>query len=213
MTKALRLRKGARVLDVPCGFGRHARLLARRGMQVVAVDLSPAMIAEARRGGPQPGLFFTRADMRRLTYQDEFDAVLNLYTSFGYFSPREKPDVLRRMARALNPGGRILVDHRDRDHDAKLPGRWWDRAPDGTLVLQRMKFDRGAGRWSGTWTFVSPGGRRSVRTLRHDVYTLAQWKRMFRAVGLRLTGVWSGYGRPYRAGKGPRLILVGAKPR
>lgn len=213
VTKALRLRRGARVLDVPCGFARHARLPARRGMRVVAVDLSAAMIAEARRGGPKPGLVFTRADMRRITYQREFDAVLNLYTSFGYFSPRENLDVLRRMACALKPGGRILVDHRDRRHDAKLPGRWWERAPDGTLVLQEMKLDRGASRWSGSWTFVSPGRRRSVRALHHYVYTLTEWERMFRAVGLRLTGAWSGYGRPYRAGKGPRLILVGAKPR
>src|SRR4029453_5402858 len=212
VVKALGLRRGARVLDVPCGFGRHARLLARRGLMVVGVDLSPAMIAEARRGTPPPGLSFVRADMRRLAYQREFDAVLNLYTSFGYCSPRENLDVLRRMAHALKPGGRILIDHRDRDRDARLPGRWWDRAPDGTLVLQEMKFDQRVGRWSGEWTFVSPSGRRSVRPLRHYVYTLNQWKRMFRAVGLRLTGAWSGYAQPYRAGKGPRLLVAGTKP-
>jgi SAM-dependent methyltransferase len=96
VVKALGLQRGTRVLDVPCGFGRHARLLARRGMVVVGVDLSSAMIAEARRSGPQPGLSFVRADMRRLTYQGEFDAVLNLYTSFGYFSPHANLDVLRR---------------------------------------------------------------------------------------------------------------------
>ena len=211
--KALGLRRGARVLDVPCGFGRHARLFARRGMLVVGVDLSPAMIAEARRGGPHPGLSFVRADMRQLAHHGEFDAVLNLFTSFGCFSARQNLDVLRRMARALKPGGRILIDHRDRDYDATLPGRWWDRAPDGTLAVQEMKLDRRTGRWSGEWTFVSPGGRRSVRALRHYIYTLDQWKRMFRAAGLRVTGAWSGYGRPYRAGKGPRLIVVGAKPR
>ena len=66
VAKVAGLRRGARVLDVPCGFGRHARLLARRGMLVVGVDLSRAMIAEARRGGSQPGLLFVRADMRRL---------------------------------------------------------------------------------------------------------------------------------------------------
>src|SRR5690349_13648875 len=89
VAKVLGLRRGARVLDVPCGFGRHARLLARRGMLVVGVDLSQAMITEARRGGSQSGLVFVRTDMRWLAYQSEFDAVLNLYISFGYFSPRE----------------------------------------------------------------------------------------------------------------------------
>jgi SAM-dependent methyltransferase len=211
VVKALGLRRGARVLDVPCGFDRHARLLARRGMLVVGMDLSPAMIAEGRRGGRQPGLSFVRADMRQLAYQSEFDAVLNLYTSFGYFSPRANLDVLRRMARALKPGGRILIDHRDRDRDARLSGRWWDRAADGTLALQEMKFDRSTGRWSGEWTFVSPNGRRSVRPLAHYVYTRDQWKGMFRTAGLRLTGVWSGYAQPYRPGKGPRLLVAGTK--
>ena len=212
VARVLELRRGARILDVPCGFGRHARLLARRGMLVVGVDFSRAMIAEARRGGPQPGLLFVRADMRQLAYQGEFDAVLNLYTSFGYFSPRENRDVLRRMARALKPGGWILIDHRDRDRDVRLPGRWWEQAHDGTLAIQEMKLNRRTGRWSGEWTFVSPGGRRSVRAIRHYVYTLSQWKRMFHAAGLRLTGAWSDYGQPYRAGKGPRLLVIGTKP-
>jgi len=212
VARVLKLRRGARVLDVPCAFGRHARLLARRGMQVVGLDLSRAMITEARRGSAQPGLSFVRADMRRLAYQGEFDVVLNLYTSFGYFSPRENLDVLCRMARALKPGGRILIDHRDRDRDARLPGRWWERAHDGTLAIWEMKLDRRAGRWSGEWTFVSPSGRRSVRKIRHYVYTLDQWKRLFRAARLRLTGAWSDYGQPYRAGKGPRLIVIATKP-
>ncbi|HXA71116.1 MAG TPA: hypothetical protein VNW24_11745, partial [Stellaceae bacterium] len=68
------------------------------------------------------------------------------------------------------------------------------------------------GRWSGEWTFVSPSGRRSVRKIRHYVYTLDQWKRLFRAARLRLTGAWSDYGQPYRAGKGPRLIVIATKP-
>jgi SAM-dependent methyltransferase len=209
--KALGLRRGARVLDVPCGFGRHARLLARRGILVVGVDLSRAMLAEARRGGVEPRLEFVRADMRRLGYEGEFDAVVNFYTSFGYFSPRENLDVLRRMARALKPGGGILIDHRDRDRDERLPGRWWDRLPDGTLALQGVRFDRSTGRWSGEWIFVSPRGRRSVRAIQHYVYTLTQWRHMFRAVGLHLTAAWSDYGRPYRRGRGPRLLIMGVR--
>ena len=211
--RVLELRRGARVLDVPCGFGRHARLLAPRGMLVVGVDLSPAMLTEARRGDAHPRLTFLHGDMRRLGYESEFDAVVNLYTSFGYFSPRENLDVLRRMARALRPGGRILIDHRDRDHDATLPERRWDRLPDGTLTLRDLRLDRRTGRCAGAWIFVGPRGRRSVRRVQHYVYTLAQWRSMFRAAGLHLTAAWSDYGRRYTRGKGPRLLVVGVRPR
>jgi SAM-dependent methyltransferase len=122
--KALALARGARILDVPCGYGRHASALARRGFRVVGVDLSRAMIAEARRRFAEgPRLVFLQRDMRRLRFRAEFDAVVNLYTSFGYFTPAENRAALRRLARALRPGGRLLIDHRDPEYDAMLPSR------------------------------------------------------------------------------------------
>ena len=106
LLRRLRLPRGARVLDVPCGYGRHAAALARRGFVVVGVDLSPAMIAEGRRRFTGISrLRLRRGDMRRLAFHREFDAVVNLYTSFGYFTPAQNQAVLGRMARALKPGG------------------------------------------------------------------------------------------------------------
>jgi SAM-dependent methyltransferase len=224
--KALALRPGARVLDVPCGFGRHARQLAREGFpraaarrarsvsgfDVVGVDLSPAMIAEARRGGTAPRLHFVRGDMRRLAFDGTFDAVVNLFTSFGYFTHRENRDVLRRMARALRPGGKILIDHRDPAFDAKWRKRrdWYRGA--GLFVLDEARFDPVRGLSEATWLFVRPGERRvGRRAFRVYEYTLAQWREMFRASGLRLTAAYSGYGKPYRRGTG-RLIVVGTRP-
>jgi len=124
--RALRPPRGARILDVPCGYGRHAAGLARRGFRVVGVDLSRAMLAEARRRFVErPRLTFVRGDMRRIAFRAEFDAVVNLYTSFGYFTPAQNRAVLRRLARALRPGGRLLIDHRDPVYDATLPRRPW----------------------------------------------------------------------------------------
>src|SRR5436309_12987618 len=70
LTKALRLKPGGCVLDVPCCFGRHAVELARRGYSVVAVDPSRAMLREARRRYPhRERSRFSRGDSRRLTYR------------------------------------------------------------------------------------------------------------------------------------------------
>src|SRR4029434_8542781 len=91
--RVLGLRRGARVLDVPCGFGRHAGELARRGYTAVGVDLSPLMLREARKAHRERNrLQFIQNDMRRLSYRAEFDAVICLFTSFGYFSERENVD-------------------------------------------------------------------------------------------------------------------------
>lgn len=134
--RSVRPPEDARILDLPCGYGRHAALLARRGFRVVGVDLSPAMLAEARRRFTEgPRLRFRRGDMRRIAFREEFDAVINLYTSFGYFTPAQNVTALRRMARALRPGGRLLVDHRDPAYDADLPRRLWYRTGRKRFVL------------------------------------------------------------------------------
>ena len=212
--RRLRLPAGARILDLPCGYGRHAALLARGGFRVVGVDLSLAMLTEARRRYPEgPRLRFRRADMRRVAYHDEFDAVINLYTSFGYFTPAQNVTALRRMARALRPGGRLLIDHRDPAYDAGLPRRLWYRTGRKRFVLEERHFDRRT-RITNSTQLIVVAGRRWVehKTLRLQEFSLPQWRRMLRRVGLRLLRAYSGYdGRRYRAGSTGRLILVAEK--
>src|SRR3954447_6561186 len=83
----LGLPSGARVLDCPCGQGRHAHLLAEAGFDVDGLDYSDELLAIARERGTGRTLRYTRGDMRRLParWTGRFDAVLNLFTSFGFF--------------------------------------------------------------------------------------------------------------------------------
>ena len=212
--QSLRPPAGARILDLPCGYGRHAALLARRGFHVVGVDLSRAMLAEARRRFTEgPRLRFRRGDMRRIAFRGEFDAVVNLYTSFGYFTPAQNEAVLRRIARALRPGGRLLVDHRDPAYDAALPRRLWYRTGRGRFVLEDRRFDPRT-RITDSTQLIVIAGRRWVtqKTLRFQAFSLPQWRRMLRRAGLRFLRAYSGYdGRRYRAGSTGRLIVVAEK--
>lgn len=115
----LGLAPGARVLDVGCGPGRHAHALGRRGFEVLGVDISDRFVTLAREGTP-PGApaTFERADARALTIDSEFDAVISLCQgAFGLSgggdaaSAAPDPDrsVLEGMARALRPGGRLVL--------------------------------------------------------------------------------------------------------
>jgi SAM-dependent methyltransferase len=212
--RRLRPAEGARILDLPCGYGRHAALLSRLGFHVVGVDLSRAMLAEARRRFTEgPRLCFRRADMRRITYHAQFDAIVNLYTSFGYFTPAENEAVLRRMARALRPGGRLLLDHRDPVHEAALPRRLWYRAGKKRFVLEDRRFDPRTRITESTQLVLVPG-RRSLqqKTLRFQTFSLLQWRRMLGRAGLRVLRAYSGCdGRRYRRGSTGRLIVIAEK--
>jgi SAM-dependent methyltransferase len=212
--RSLRPRVGARILDLPCGYGRHAALLARRGFRVVGVDLSSAMLAEARRRFREgPRLRFHRGDMRRIAFREEFDAVVNLFTSFGYFTPAQNEATLRRMARALRPGGRLLIDHRDPAHDAALPRRLSYRSGKTRLVLEDRRFDRRTGVVDSVQLVLAAGSPwATYRHLRVQEFTLSQWRQMLRRAGLRLLRAYSGYdGRRYRPGSTGRLIVVAQK--
>jgi len=104
----LGLEAGQRVLDVGCGPGRHAHALARRGIEVVGVDLSPRFVELARAGAPA-GATFECLDARRLPYESEFDAALSLCQGAFGLVPGEDGDVLAGIARALRSGGRLAL--------------------------------------------------------------------------------------------------------
>jgi ubiquinone/menaquinone biosynthesis C-methylase UbiE len=98
--RLLGISPGAKLLDLCCGPGRHALELARRGFHVTAVDRTATYLEQAKERAEQEGLpiEFVLADMRHFRRPGSFDAVLNLYTSFGYFEhPEEDKQVLENV--------------------------------------------------------------------------------------------------------------------
>ena len=113
LVQLLALDQGARVLDIPCGHGRISQRLARAGYQVTGVDSNQRFLELARRSSE--GVEYIQADMR--TYEPEqggFDAVVNWFTSFGYFDDATDRGLLGRWRRALKEGGKLVIDHQNR---------------------------------------------------------------------------------------------------
>jgi len=141
MIELLQLPQAARVLDVPCGWGRHTTLLREAGVGAFGADLSWDLLRRADRSDTLP---LAAADIRALPFADaSFDAAINVFTSLGLFL-KDEEDVraLREIRRVLKPGGRFLLEsmHRDEIIGAyALRDRW--RLPDGTEVRVRRRFD------------------------------------------------------------------------
>jgi len=210
--KALGLRRGARVLDVACGTGRHAVRLARRGADVVGVDATEAYLAQARRASKGlANVRFERGDMRHLRFDSEFDAAINLWTSFGYFrEPGEDLAALRAIARALKPGGLFLIDVVD---SSPLMGRerfrQWTESRDGTFTLEEVSVFGGRDpRIATDWIVLRP--RRSARRARSVVraYDLAHLLGALRKAGLKPLGTWSRLAYGSSGPSGGRLVVL-----
>lgn len=104
--------EGRRVLDLACGPGRHAGRLIERGARVVGIDLSMPLLRRAQHAGfAVTGL--VRGDMRHLPFaKASFDVVVNLFTSFGYFSSDDQHrQAVSQMAAVLAPGGTLVMDY------------------------------------------------------------------------------------------------------
>ncbi len=103
-----------KILDLCCGTGRHVRALVPLGYEVVGLDRDAEALAEARRGLDGDAVF-VRGDMRRLDQvPGQYDAVICMWQSFGYFDRSENLDVLRGIRRKLHPDGRVVLDVFDR---------------------------------------------------------------------------------------------------
>lgn len=214
--KALKLRRGSRVLDVPCGSGRHSVLLARRGALVLGLDASPEYLRAARAAAKGlPNARFVKGDMRRVHLEGEFDAAVNLWTSFGYFDkPSDDLKVLKGVARALKPGGLFLIDLVDyaaikRRRRAK---NWVDRE-DGSFVLEEAFFTGGRDpKVVNEWIVLRPGHRpvRSRFVVRG--YDRRRLFAVLRKAGLVPLRVWgSPTGSPRRKGS-TRLVVLARRP-
>lgn len=191
IVEVLGLNPGDRVLDLACGSGEHAVRLASRGLDVLGVDIAPSLIDHCRQNAADQTFQarFEVGDMRELAYQREFDALLLLSGSFGFFDDATNREVLGRMARALKPGGRILIDVFDpAEMVVRPPRRRWSSYGDG-FSLNHTWWEPETCTYVNEFTFIDEDGvlNTSAQPERIRVYSLPEWRALFADVGLTMT--------------------------
>jgi SAM-dependent methyltransferase len=192
--EALSPAKGGDVLDIGCGYGRHALELAQQGLRLTGLDLSLPMLIKAADSAQRRGLAvnFVHADMREMTFNAQFDAAYCVLSSFGYFDEETNLRVATAIGRALKPGGRFLLDIINRDYIVRdLPSRvWWEG--DGCVVLEEVDFNYHTSRVLIRRSVVFGNGRQSEQELSMRAYSLHEVGKILRQAGLRVIDVSGG---------------------
>jgi len=197
-------RAGARVLDLACGAGRHAAALSRRGADVVGLDLSMPLLRTARQGGAGALL---RGDMRVLGVRTaSFAAVVNLFTSFGYFDDDDQhARVLREVARVLRPHGVFVLDFLNAPAvRASLVPRD-ERTSGATVVVQERRLSDD-GRYVIKTIHLGGEGRSFIERVR--LYERSDLESLLAAAGLVTEEAFGDYGGAPHTPASPRCLLL-----
>jgi len=204
----LQPRPGARMLDVACGKGRHARMLAAHGFEVTGIDLAAASIREAQQY-QTPRLQFMEHDMRLPLKQPPFDYVFNVFTSFGYFNSGEEDHrVVDMLAQAMGASGLLVMDY--------LNVEWAIRSQTEGQISNVDGIVYGINRWYDERHLykriaVYDTGKDAVYEWTEKVARLEldDFKRLFTAHGLRIVQTFGDYLlNPYFKNLSPRLIMI-----
>jgi SAM-dependent methyltransferase len=189
-------------------------VLARSGLDVVGLDISAHHIELARSAAKDNGVRaeFIVGDMREPP-PGPFDAVINMFTAFGYLETDDEDAlVIERAAARLQPGGRFLIDF----HTILRTLRHWqptgvERGPDGTLLVDEREYDVLGGRLHSHWTSIGPDGSRHESDIHPRVYTPAELRRMFDRAGMRVMASYGDFDASPLTPDSRRVILVATK--
>lgn len=191
METSLGIKRGDAVLDVGCGLGQHALEFARRGYLVVALDLALSMITRAAEEAQQRGLRinFLHKDIRDIGFEGTFDAIICVGTTFGFFDDEQNRNVLSRLAHALKPGGRLLLDVVNRDFViGSQPNLVWFEG-EGCVVMEESDFNFYSSRLNVKRTMMREDGRQSDSEYSIRLYSVHELGQLLKQTGFTIKEV------------------------
>ncbi|HEX5547363.1 MAG TPA: class I SAM-dependent methyltransferase [Ktedonobacterales bacterium] len=158
LARQLPLPRYGHLLDLCCGYGRHAMRLAERGYQVTGLDRDPEAIAEAERRThvANQQVTYLVGDMREVgELPGTFDGVINMWQSLAYFDEATNAEVLRQVRSKLTPGGRFIVDIYNRDFFERNQGQ--KRQEIDSTIVESDGYMEG-NRWHSVLTYRDAAG-------------------------------------------------------
>ncbi len=202
----LNLNKGAKILDLACGKGRHAVYLNSLGYDVTGIDLSEENISIAKQSENETLAFFEH-DMRHLYWSDYFDCIMNLFTSFGYFDDEsDNVKTLQSVHDSLKPGGTFVIDflNADKLKNELVAAEIITREGVEFHISREVKDD-----YIFKTIEVKEGEKSKTFTEKVHLLHLENFEKYFAETGLKIMGEFGDYSlNTFDAAISERLIIV-----
>lgn len=201
----------AKLLDVPCGGGRHTIPLAEKGFPVTAVDLSADFLraARARSDGRNLPVEWHEQDMRNLPWTAHFDGALCAGNSFGYLDDAGNADFLKAVGRTLKPGAKFLIDTGVLAETilAHFPDRKWYQVGDIHFLIHN-RHNLAQSRLDTDLTFIR-NGQVDRRPITQRIYTYRELCGLLETAGFGGFEAFASLEKePYRLGASRGLVVA-----
>ena len=215
LIKILNLKPSSKILDLPCGTGRHSVQFAKKGFLVTGIDINQACLKLAKKQSAHRNAIYKIGDMAKLhAFRGEFDAVTNLFTSFGYFSTdEENKAVLKGMIACLKPGGKIVINTINRNFLLSIykPALW--TTEDNVTTVQASVYDVQT-KYNESYVCIvnSKNGLGTALYHRLRLYSPVEIVSLLKECGCKSVKVWGDFrGAPLNKSNSTHPIYVGIK--
>lgn len=201
-----------KILDLACGFGRIANRLAIRGYQVTGIDYLPGFLDLARSGAQDLGVTvdYIRGDIRQIEYSNEYDRIILMFNSFGYFNDRENLLILKNIAQSLKIGGKVGFDIANRDGVLNNFHSHYVSEKEGNFLINRFSFDVWTGRLEND-RIVIRNGKRIPRPFSIRLYNLSEIRSLLNTAGLELENVYAEWDGQSFTFDSPAMVIIAGK--
>ncbi len=209
----LDLQPGAKVLDLCCGVGRHSLELARRGFKITGLDRTASYLEQARKKAESENLEvdLVLGDARKFCALEEFDAVINMFTAFGYFEGAcDDKRVLLNAYASLKRGGKLLIEMVGKEVLARIfqPRDWHEH--NGRIFLRETEVTQDWSWIKNRWILLEDGEQKEF-SFGHRVYSAVELTGLLKRCGFSEVKVFGDLeGSPYDH-QAQRLVVVAIK--
>lgn len=215
--RLLNLRPNSEILDIPCGYGRHSIGLAKKGFKVTGSDINFYHLEKAKVAARKDRVKvrFIKENMIDIKYDSEFDAVINMFFSFGFFDRDEDNlRVLKNFFKALKPGGKFLM-HTDVNIPRIINGKYKFNEirtlKSGGKLKITERYNAATKRINGSWVLQNKNGNEGKKDYSVRVYTKDEFIKLCKRVGFKSCEVYADWsGKTYNE-KSEDMIVVATK--